>query len=545
LTKLQEVAKRKLDEIDDVRRLKRSKKPDGEKQAEFKLLYPESNYAEINKIITDRKDMIPLYKKIVKDVFRVIPHPLADIQDIKMPTKMLINFLRTYQIPTFGSIQCVFDFEPSVISYDLMHGSEKEKTKFLDSIRKIEINTARGEREISNFRIKNDNTRLESNPDPDETVEVRLTKPSPKVVFSKFLTDGARDFEEYYKAEYKKNKDDFLAKTLNDKDIPSIPLFFISAAQSRKKNKKFDKYYENWKLFADNKTQDIKDDGNLGDSIKLPPDTTKDFTTQKQWVDWAALNDTNIIPNRVKFLMSDDKFSFTSFHVNIVFYFEGLIYSLGYGLDQNSEAHKNTYLASLEEAIKKTETGKMFVGTELFGQGVLFSPDSVDTNIDTYNFNILDIGILDTEMINKINAIFSKIKAVNSMMYVTKEESTTNLQYHSFYAPLTYIYSRLSTNKLPQLQGSKFFNCSSFAENISSGRLDCGLLYSDPNKCKALSTPLMNTQPPNKIQEFLKTFFMQTCTMAQIKNELNYNPFSFSETLMMSAPFQGFWGAPP
>ena len=166
----------------------------------------------------------------------------------------------------------------------------------------------------------------------------------------------------------------------------------------------------------------------------------------------------------------------------------------------------------------------------------------MDTENDNYNFKILDIGILGTTMIDNINAIFSKIKVVNAMAFVGESGNETTIQYFNFYAPLTYIYSRLATNKLPQLQGSKFYNCSSFVEDITDGRLDCGMLYSDPNNCKT-STPILVTKA--LISNFLQSFFKGDLTVGKLQTDLNYNPFSFSETLMMSAPFQGLWRGPP
>ena len=578
LAKLRADAKRKLDQIAYFKRLKRSKKPDVEKEKAFELLYPGTTYAEINKIITNREGLIQAYKVIVKEQFPTAFPEEDDLNDIKMPTKLLVAFLAAFKIPSFKSIQCVFDFEESEINADVINKNAEEydnevedkekdqdedqdeekekdknlKIKFLESIRKIEktapLAGAEEEGEVENFSIGSKYTNIVKD-SPVETVPISITKPNPKVVFSKFLTNGALAFEDYYKAEYKNNNVVFLKKTINEEDIPSIPLFFISAAQSRKKNKKFGTYYEDWKKFAERaNVKDIKDDGKAGAVIESPPEATTDFKTQKDWDKWTSRDPKkNIIPNRVKFLMNGDNFSFTSFHANIVFYFEGLTFSLGYGLDQDTDTYKNSILYKLEQSIKKTNAGKAAFGnTELFGEGVLFSPDSIDTENDTYNFKILDIGILNTNMIHSINAIFSTIKVVKSMMYVKKttkaveegveaKSTRMNLEYESFYAPLTTTYSRLATNTLPKIFGLTYFNCSSFVEKISGGRLYCGVV-SNPNNCESntIKTKLKTKEDQTK---FLISFLNQTINVKDITDELSYNPFSFMERVSMGLSY--------
>ncbi|MCO4815002.1 MAG: hypothetical protein KC454_09835 [Flavobacteriales bacterium] len=511
---------------------------------------------------------------IVKDQFPTAFPKEDDLNDIKMPTKLLVAFLAAFKIPSFKSIQCVFDFEESEINADVINKNAEEydnkvevededkdkdededknlKIKFLESIRKIEktapLAGAEEEGDVENFSIGSKYTNIVKN-SPYETVPISITKPNPKVVFSNFLTNGARDFEEYYKAEYKNNNVVFLKKKIHDEEIPSIPLFFISAAQSRKKNKKFGTYYEDWKTFAEPaNVNDIKDDGQAGAVIKSPPDETTAFTTQKDWDKWTSRDPKkNIIPNRVKFLMNGDNFSFTSFHANIVFYFEGLTFSLGYGLDQDTDTYKNSILYKLEQSIKKTAAGKAaFENTELFGEGVLFSPDSIDTENDTYNFKILDIGILNTNMIHSINAIFSTIKVVKSMMYVKKipkvvedgvevKSARMNLEYESFYAPLTTTYSRLATNTLPKIFGLTYFNCSSFVEKISGGRLYCGVV-SNPNNCES-NTIKTNLKTKEAQTKFLISFLNQTINVEELKNTLDYNPFSFMERVSMGLSY--------
>ena len=222
------------------------------------------------------------------------------------------------------------------------------KQEFVDSIRKLDKT---GE-DDNDFAIDSTKTSLDSKT-PEVTIPVNLTKPSPTVVFSKYLTDGAKTFEAYYKKEYETNKDALMIKSSNSAEIPAIPLYFVSACQARKKNKKYDIYYQTWKKLADEKAKDINDNGGEGVVIMSPPEETKYYNTQKGWVDWMDEAPNHTVPNKVKYIVKDGVFLMSSFHINIVFFFEGLIYSLGYGLDQDDPSHTNSFLATLEAAIKK------------------------------------------------------------------------------------------------------------------------------------------------------------------------------------------------
>jgi len=550
LTKLQEFARGTIVQVTDYRDIKRKRSlDDAEVEETFKKKHPamsKEDYDRVRDYAGNSKVMMPILNRIVNanmndEAVAAIGDRDNFLTNIKMPTKMLIKFLAESKLPTYNSIQCVFDFDISEISKSIINGndeeSKKKKKDFVGSLRRID-------KTGNEVDVKLDSTQTTlSTENPLQTTNINLTIPNPTVVFSKYLTYSAKRFEDYYKAEYKKNKDALVNRIINNDEIPAIPLYFISACQARKKNKYYKDYYANWKNFADTNVNDITDDGEVGKVIKQPPAPTTTFTKQKDWDDWTSVKrngkNINIIPNRVKYIVKDDKFSFTSFHINIVFFFDGLIYSLGYGLDQNDPSHTNSFLATLETAIKNTNIGnKLIAGEKLFGQGLLFSPDSIDTEKDTHNFKILDIGILGTAMINNINAIFSKIKVVNAAAYVDKAgPKITTLQYDNFSAPLTYIYSRLATNMLPQLQGTKFYNCSSFIENITGGRLSCGI-YSDPKNCKT-STPILFPEDTSnkKISEFLTSFFKGTLDVGNLEQNLDYNPFTLMERVSMRMGF--------
>ncbi len=246
LKKLQNFAIKMIDRVDAYKKIKRKKSLKDEDvknllKKDYKIT--DEEYINIKDYAGKSKVMMPLLNKLVGDNMIKIQPP--DLTNISMPTKMLVKFLAEYKLPTTKSLQCVFDFETSEISDSIINGNDDElKQEFVDSIRKLDKT---GE-DDNDFAIDSTKTSLDSKT-PEVTIPVNLTKPSPTVVFSKYLTDGAKTFEEYYKKEYKTNKDDLMVKSSNSAEIPAIPLYFVSACQARKKNKKIDKYYETWKKF--------------------------------------------------------------------------------------------------------------------------------------------------------------------------------------------------------------------------------------------------------------------------------------------------------
>ena len=430
-----------------------------------------------------------------------------------MPTKLLKAYLSNHLLPEISQLQTVFDFEAKDVNDDFLTDVKEE---FHDSLMVMD-KIGEGDNNFStipnNFSEKYRNEWSDSSFDSDETKFIPITKKGSRIFFSDILTTAANAFEEYYN-----EKDDKSTVTLNNDEVPDIPLYFVSLCQKRKRRPK-SQWIDYWR--NNTSTVDIDDNetpGSIGIG-DLPPNTE----TIKKLETWEANDENNKIPNIVKYEITEDrKFKFFAYHANIVFFYGGVLYSLGYGLQQDDAFKKNNpILKKIEEIIKKSLPS--FNSVDLFGTGVIYSRDDIDLETDAYNYKIIDIGIIDKNMVFNINTLFAKIVDLELQTYITKNTGNgeIGLQYYAISGETNLLYSRLSSTAASRLGLSNYYNCTSFVETIVGSRINCGLLYSDPDKCE---NNVYESLDSKKIQDIMEDYIKPETSVKDFTELVKYNP---------------------
>ena len=446
-----------------------------------------------------------------------------------MPTKLLREYINNAVLPGFSHLQTVFDFNQNDINNNFIKGNSENyeaRKDFHDSITKLDSIDSNTD---GNFETDDVNWNDElimnwksEDFDVNETIIIPITKKNCPVIFSKELTAAASSFEDYYR-EWKKKPDgdEKNGIKLRHEDISDFPLYFISLCQNRKR-RSHTEWHSVWSNANKESKKDIDDQGqNTEQAIGVPPVGSNEWK-KKEWLEYQeelnADGETkkNKIPNIVKYDMNNDgNYQFTAFHANIVFLCGGILYSLGYGLDNDDVFKKNhPWLSFIETKLK--EKG-LVTGVDLFGTGTIYSRDGVDLETDSYNYKIVHIGILDKQMVFRINSLFATITQLNLQAFVLiKDEKETGLQFYEFSAETSLVYSRLSTN----LVKGKYYNCSSFVHDITGGIVNCGFLYSDPNKCVS-SLADFNSE---KIKKIMDSYMDKEITLKDFTELVGYDP---------------------
>ena len=121
-------------------------------------------------------------------------------------------------------------------------------------------------------------------------------------------------------------------------------------------------------------------------------------------------------------------------------------------------------------------------------------------------------------MVFRINSLFATITQLNlqAFILIKKDESKTGLQFYEFSAETSLVYSRLSTT----LVKGKYYNCSSFVHDITGGIVNCGVLYSDPNKCVS-SLADFNSE---KIKKIMDSYMDKEITLKIFTELVGYDP---------------------
>lgn len=429
-----------------------------------------------------------------------------------MPTKLLKAYLSNHLLPEISQLQTVFDFEAKDVNDEFLTDVKEEFHDSLMVMDKIGEDDNNFSTTPNNFSEKYRNEWSDSSFDSDETKFIPITKKGCRIFFSDILTTAANAFEEYYNENKNKSIDD----TLNSEEVPDIPLYFVSLCQKRKRRPKSEwiKYWQN-----NTSTVDIDDNETSGSVIG---DLPTGIETIKQLETWEAQEE-NKIPNIVKYDITEDrKFKFFAYHANIVFFYGGVLYSLGYGLQQDDSFKKNNpILKKIEEIIKKSFPS--FNSVDLFGTGVIYSRDDIDLETDAYNYKIIDIGIIDKNMVFNINTLFAKIVDLEIQTYITKNTGNGEfgLQYYAISGETNLLYSRLSSTAASRLGLSNYYNCTSFVETIVGSRINCGLLYSDPDKCENNIYKNLNSE---KIQKIMEKYIKPETSVKEFTELVKYNP---------------------
>lgn len=436
-----------------------------------------------------------------------------------MPTKLLKAYLSNHLLPEISQLQTVFDFEAKDVNDDFLTDVKEE---FHDSLMVMD-KIGEGDNNFStipnNFSEKYRNEWSDSSFDSDETTFIPITKKGCRIFFSDILTTAANAFEEYYN----ENKNNSIDVTLNSDEVPDIPLYFVSLCQKRKRRSPKD-WYTTWLTGKDVPDLIINEDGTSGDGapLNVPPPDSQNWK-KNDWEKWEARDENNKIPNIVKYDITEDKkFKFLAYHANIVFFYGGVLYSLGYGLQQDDAFKKNNpILKKIEEIIKKSLPS--FNSVDLFGTGVIYSRDDIDLETDAYNYKIIDIGIIDKNMVFNINTLFAKIVDLELQTYITKNTGNGEfgLQYYAISGETNLLYSRLSSTAASRLGLSNYYNCTSFVETIVGSRINCGLLYSDPDKCE---NNVFSDWGSNKIQKIMEYYIKPETSVKEFTELVKYNP---------------------
>jgi hypothetical protein len=335
------------------------------------------------------------------------------------------------------------------------------------------------------------------------TKKMKLLNEDAPVYFSKNLTVAVEIFEKYIKTKTQEMKKATLLK-----DVPvSIPIYIIFTCLARQKNPKKE-YSKIWQQLIDDQqlTGDVPTPETPGYFINISKDSTPKYVwsehaqiPEKVKYTWVNPDTPGPDPNahaNTDILKKNDGFIYNSYHAAIIFICDGLVYTLGYGYDADCESN-NKYLDKIERSLKQ------FMGsTRLFGTGFLYSPDSLDIGEITYNYKIIDIGILKKCHINRINKNFTRIKQLQVDVMVQDDIQVDlhgdivsavdipikNITIDRYGAETYNIYSRLASKYLLKLPGkSLIMNCSSFIESIFYDRIDCDYVFgvaSVPNYCK-------------------------------------------------------------
>jgi hypothetical protein len=323
--------------------------------------------------------------------------------------------------------------------------------------------------------------------------------------------------------------EDFYSKT-PESDIGqvSIPLFIVFSCQSRKKRN-----ITKWKAAWQKLVQEEQG---------FPPVPSDG--------EFATYNKDSDIPEKVKYVYVKGKdgqkgdFVYNSFHTSIIILCNGKVYTVGYGLDplfdqemiDQYTANKNIISGDIPSNIKVIQKlreaekglnatcGNAFSGVNLFGTGFLYSPDSLDIEHDL-NYAIIDIGILTSNHIIRLEKMFANITRLKTNTMVTgKDTDQRSVAIEQFMGQTLCIYSRLSSTLLQNIPFTgEFMNCSSFVENIFFDRITSksATLNSDPNKCRKLNQPYSTGGSPQPDTIF-KAYFGTDITVAEFAAMVSY-----------------------
>jgi len=334
-----------------------------------------------------------------------------------------------------------------------------------------------------------------------ETQKIPFLKEYAEVVLSKELTATVESFEDF--DSNSKNKDARMNQV-------SLPLYIIFACQKRKRLSK----RKIW--------QEL-----MGKKEKLETDEQK--TELENYINNPANSDN---------LYEKDTggFIYDSFHLSIVILCNGKIYTLGYGSDpfaDDEEVKKEAgdekvkRLKKIEELLRKGGKigGVDLENVQLLGTGYIYSPDSLNVDEDAYNYDIIDIGILEKCHVIRLNKLLATIKRVRAVtMVVGKSGEPRNVTVERFSGQTMCVYSRLSSIYNQYIPvASQFMNCSSFVEAVFYDRIDCTTpgLYSDPNACVKIQEPYSKTEKKARITRILNAYFGEG-TLNDFKGLVNY-----------------------
>lgn len=226
-------------------------------------------------------------------------------------------------------------------------------------------------------------------------------------------------------------------------------------------------------------------------------------------------------------------FVYDSFHTSILFLCDGKIYTLGYGSDpflddeEKETDPKIKYLKKVEKIVKDNSSfipGIDLQGVQLLGTGYIYSPDSLNITEDSFNYSIIDIGILKTSHIVRLNKILATIKKVRAISMVIGEGvEPRNITVEQLSAQTMCVYSRLASmyNQYFPI-AAQIMNCSSFVEAIFYDRINCTaqLGYSDPNSCVKKQNPY-GSKKDKRIEGIFKAYYGDG-TLSEFKNLVDY-----------------------
>lgn len=225
-------------------------------------------------------------------------------------------------------------------------------------------------------------------------------------------------------------------------------------------------------------------------------------------------------------------FVYDSFHTSIIFLCNGKIYTLGYGSDpfiddeEKETDSKIKYLKKVEKIVKDGSliTGVDLRGVQLLGTGYIYSPDSLNITEDSFNYSIIDIGILKTSHIVRLNKILATIKKVRAIsMVIGKDQEPRNVTVEQLSAQTMCVYSRLASRYNQYFPiAAQFMNCSSFVEAIFYDRITCTTkgLYSDPNSCVKKQNPYGSNRD-QRIKSIFDAYFLDG-TISAFKKLVDY-----------------------
>jgi hypothetical protein len=336
-----------------------------------------------------------------------------------------------------------------------------------------------------------------------ETQKIPFLKEYAEVVLSKEITATVESFEDF-DSDPKNNN-----ATMNQ---ASLPLYIIFACQKRKRLSK----RKIWQEL-------MKKNGQ--------PDTVE----QKKELE-AYMNDSSNNDNLYE--KDNGGFIYDSFHLSIVILCNGKIYTLGYGSDpfaDDEEVKKEEgdekvkRLKKIEELLRKGGKigGVDLENVQLLGTGYIYSPDSLNVDEDAYNYDIIDIGILEKCHVIRLNKLLATIKRVRAItMVVGKDDAPRNVTVERFSGQTMCVYSRLASIYNQYIPvASQFMNCSSFVEAVFYDRINCTTpgFYSDPNACVKIQEPYSKTETEKKarITRILNAYFGEG-TLNEFKGLVNY-----------------------
>jgi len=159
-------------------------------------------------------------------------------------------------------------------------------------------------------------------------------------------------------------------------------------------------------------------------------------------------------------------------HVIILMLYRGKVYTIGYGYSGQLKANNN-YLH--------------------YGNGALYSPDYLFSPNANFKNTIIDIGIMSSLNLSKIEEYINKVHNITSML--EKVDDTDVKTYSNILTGDLGKYNTYSNRNVPVM------NCTSFITRIFN-HLDCSNFgLDDPAKCKTVP-PLTD----EKLQTFIELY---------------------------------------